>query len=174
MGPIQISLGGSTGPVLATVPAANASGSFSVVVTIPNVAPGDTFIAANGSTRQAVTVLASRAPVVPPPAPVVTPPPAVAPPVPAAVTPILAAATPSPRAKVNLKAAIASCNRKYNARKAKTRRRKHLMAHRRTACIARAHAAAKADFVTTHSLDFSFISETSRRSLVATLFRGER
>ncbi|MDQ6778036.1 MAG: hypothetical protein M3071_17905, partial [Actinomycetota bacterium] len=97
--------------------------------------------------------------VVTPTAPVVTPAPVVVPP-----APVIASA---PGVKLTRKAAIAACSSKYNTKKAKSRRAKHLMARRRMACIARAQAATNAAVATAHTVDVVLMSATSRPSLIA-------
>jgi hypothetical protein len=164
-------------------------GSFTVNVTIPNDAtPGDTFITAtqmeaDGSTavagtpaRAAFTVLApAPTPVVTtptntgPPAPPVSP----AAPAPAAATPpasnVLTATTVNPELSAKLKAAIATCNKKYNVKKAKTRRAKHLMSQRRAICIAHAHTAATAASVDIRSLGAALLGGSATPGAIGSL-----
>ncbi|MDQ6803683.1 MAG: hypothetical protein M3065_01675 [Actinomycetota bacterium] len=180
---VQIWLGSSPESVVALAAAPiDQAGSFSADVTIPDVAPGVTVMGASemnaggASTgqiaRHEFTVLAP-----PPPPPVVPTPTAVAPSIPPdstpppAVVPPVVAVVSQPNAKLKLKAAIAACNSKYNVKKATTRHAKRVMTRRRTTCIARAHATAKASEISTHSVDVSLMSETSSPSFIATFVR---
>ena len=181
---VEIRIGTLTGPALATAEPSGSMASFSVDVTIPDMAPGDTFLVAtqteaDGTTpvpgtpaREAFTVLAPPPPpppVVTPPAPVV-PPPAAVPPPPAVVADPVANTQAQASAQRQLQAAIRTCKRKYDVKKAKTRRTKRLLAHRRAACVARAHAAAHAASINA-LLDFSLMSENLRPSAIATILR---
>jgi hypothetical protein len=169
-----------TGPVLAQAAPSGLDNGFNVNVTIPpDAAPGDTFIAATQQqsdgtpvpgtpARQPFTVLAPPAP----PAPDVTPPePDVTPAPPVVVS--TAAVIPQPKVKTNLKAALATCNRKYNPGKTKSRRAKRLMARRRAACIAQAHAAAITPVVATRALEASLSNGIPATSLIAILSRRD-
>ncbi len=170
MGQVEIRIGSSTGPPLATAPLSGANVSFSASdVVVPSMAPGDTFIAvtqryADGTRGTPVsapfTVVAPPAAVVTPPADVVTPPAAVVTPPAAGVTPKTGGITPL-SAKRKLASAIAKCNHRYSAKKAKSRRANHLMARRRATCLARARAAAIVAGANMRSLDISFVGAIS-------------
>ncbi|MDQ6775123.1 MAG: hypothetical protein M3071_02645 [Actinomycetota bacterium] len=181
MGQVEIRIGSSTGPALATAPLSGSNVSFSANnVVVPSMAPGDTFIAvtqvhADGTRGTPVnapfTVVAPPAAVAAPPVADVTPPAAVVTPPAAVVTPPAAAVTPTAggitplNAKKKLASAIAECNHIYGAKKAKSRRANHLMARRRATCIARARAAPAVAAANTRSLDISFMGAISTPGL---------
>lgn len=158
--PAEIRLGSMDGPVLATASPAggSAGGSFSVEMTVPQVSPGQHVLVvtqrgADGRpaygtpARQAFAVIAP-----PPPAP--APAPALAQPAPLGTLPVAVqpapAATPAPSNRRTsssasrrraLARALASCNRRYSSRKAKTRAGKLRMAKRRVTCRSKARSA---------------------------------
>lgn len=149
--PALIRLDTMEGPVIgsASPSGSAAGGSFSVPVTIPQVAAGDHVLvvtqnAANGApaygtpARQAFTVLA---PAVAAAAPVVETAPLGTVPVaiqqaPAATQNVVAKAAPKKLSA--LQKAIATCNSRYAAKKAKTRAGRARLLSRRLACRSRA------------------------------------
>ncbi|HWF36556.1 MAG TPA: hypothetical protein VG295_14350 [Solirubrobacteraceae bacterium] len=177
MGYVEIRVGSSTGPALATAPLGGSNVSFSAIVTVPSMAPGDTSITVTqvyGDGTQGTpvsapfTVDAPPAAVVTPPAAVVTPPAAVVTP-PAAVGTSAAGGITPLSAKKKLASAIAQCNHRYGAKKAKSRRANHVMARRRATCIARARAAAVVAGASSRSLDISLMGPISTRGLTTYL-----
>jgi hypothetical protein len=151
--PAQIRLDSMDGPVLGSASPAGgaAGGSFSVNVTVPQVAPGDHVLVVTQTgtdgrpaygtpARQAFTVLPAPPAVEPSPVvqPIGTLPVAAAAPpqaAPTAVTALAAPATSSAsRRAASLRRALAGCNRRFAARKARTRAGRTKLAKRRAAC----------------------------------------
>ena len=163
--PAEIRLGSMDGPVLATASPAggSAGGSFSVEMTVPQVSPGQHVLVvtqrgADGRpaygtpARQAFAVIAPPPPPPPPPGPAPAPP--LAQPAPLGTLPVAVqpapAAMPAPSNRRTsssasrrraLARALASCNRRYSSRKAKTRAGKLRMAKRRVTCRSKARSA---------------------------------
>lgn len=158
--PAEIRLDSMTGPVIGTASpsASRTGGNFSVQITVPNVDPGEHVLIAtqNGTdgrpsygtpARTVFMVAAAPAPApapavaaaAPAPAPVVAAAPAAVAVAPAQDSP--RSSSPSKPARASLGQAIASCNRKFNVKKAKTKVGKRRTAARRSACIRRARAA---------------------------------
>lgn len=157
--PAEIRIDSMTGPVIGTASpsASRTGGDFSVQITIPASAdPGEHVLIAtqNGAdgrpsygtpARTVFTVDPAPAPApavaaaAPAPAPVVAAAPAAVTVAPAQDSP--KSSSPSKPARASLGQAIASCNRQFNVKKAKTKVGKRRTAARRTACIRRARAA---------------------------------
>jgi len=149
-GPAEIRMGSVTGPVLATADPTGAKRTFSVQVTVPAAAVGDTFITATQKqadgrpvygtpARQAFTVTA--------PAPRAgTPSPAssgMTASGPSASTPTTTTTTTKPagKSKAAIAKAVKVCNKKYAAAsKGKSKRAKKRLAHQRAACVKKAKA----------------------------------
>jgi len=155
-GPAEIHLGSLSGPVLATASPSGTDKGFSVQMTVPPGTPaGDTFIVATQQqadgrpvfgtpARQAFTVMPSSAAQSPTPSAVASGAASAAPP----------AAAPQPTSntgpgtgttiknKASHKAArtkaTATCKRKYSPSKAKGKKAKTRMAHKRAACVKKA------------------------------------
>ena len=160
--PAEIRLDSMTGPVIGTASPSSSrtGGNFSVQITVPNVDAGEHVLIAtqNGTdgrpsygtpARTVFTVAAAPAPApapapavaaaAPAPGPVVAAAPAAVAVAPAQDSP--KSSSPSKPARASLGQAIASCNRQFNVKKAKTKVGKRRTAARRSACIRRARAA---------------------------------
>ena len=143
----EIRIGSATGPVLATAAPSGQDRSFSVQVAVPEMAAGDTVIIATQKTSTGTNVFgtpARQAFTVTAPAPraggtttsgltssgqtVGT----------QQVTSTPVTSTPAKKTKAQIARAVAACNRKYNPRRAKSKRGKRLATARRAACIKRA------------------------------------
>jgi hypothetical protein len=147
-GPAEIRLGSVTGPVLATASPTGTKRTFSVQVTVPQAAAGDTFITATQTTasgtpvygtpaRQAFTVTAPETRSAG-----------------TSTSSGLTASGPNPVAPSNstgtaagtkkttasIAKAVAACKRTYNPSKAKSKNAKKRAAAKRAACIKKAKA----------------------------------
>ncbi len=147
-GPAEIRMGSVTGPVLATADPTGAKRTFSVQVTVPAGAPGDTFITATQKSasgtpvygtpaRQAFTVTAAA-----PRAGTTQSSSGMTASGPSASTPAntTSSAKGGGKTTASIAKAVKACNRKYAARKAKSKRGKKSIAHKRAACVKKAKA----------------------------------
>lgn len=155
--PAEIRMDSMTGPVIGTASpsASRTGGSFSVQITVPNVDPGEHVLIAtqNGTDGRpsygtpARTVFKVDPTPAPPAAAAAAPPAPAGSAAPAGVVSVAPAqgstkvSSPSKPARLSLGKAIASCNRQFNVKKAKTKTGKKRTAARRSACIKRARAA---------------------------------
>ena len=145
--PARVRFDSYSGPVVGTAspgPATD-SGSFSVQITVPDLAPGEhvLVVTQNGTdgrpaygtpARHAFTVLAPEPPAATGPEHIVPP---------GVVSPLLTQPVVAPtvnRARGSLTRAITNCRRRYRVASARTRSGKRRMARRRAACIASARA----------------------------------
>jgi hypothetical protein len=123
-GPVQIRWESSTGQVLATAVGPN----FSVSITIPADTPGTHYVIAGEAPNVKTAPFEVTGTPAPPPGPA-QPPPAATGQQPSSATLTLPQTGGSPRAK-----AIATCERKYNSRRARTAAKKRRLAKKRKAC----------------------------------------
>jgi hypothetical protein len=147
-GPAEIRLGSATGQVLATAAPSGTNRAFSVPITVPAVAPGDTVLVATQKTSSGTNVFGTPARTVftvtaPPPPPggsssgltssgqTVSTPQVVN-------TTGSSNNTAASRAAKRAKA-VAACKKKYNPSKAKSRRGKRSVARKRASCISKAN-----------------------------------
>ncbi len=133
-GPAEIRLGSMTGPVLATASPTGSKRTFSVQITVPQAATGDTFIVATQRDASGNPVYGTPARQ----AFTVTAPPAAAGPAGLAVPAVHNQSTTNvvkSNVKAKLAKAIAHCKSKYRASKAKSHKGKKSMARKRAACI---------------------------------------
>lgn len=147
----EIRMGSVTGPVLATASPTGAKRTFSVQVTVPEGAPGDTFITATQKqadgrpvygtpARQAFTVTAP-APRAGTPSPASSGMTANGPSTSAPTTTTTTTTTkPAGKSKAAIAKAVKVCNKKFAASKAKSKSGKKGMARKRAACIKKAKA----------------------------------